>query len=316
MAPVDRSSGQRYPPPMFVDLATLMQIQSLELRARFLIDGFLSGLHRSPAHGFSVEFTEYRPYVPGDDLRYLDWHLLARSDRYYIKQFEDETNLSCSLLLDNSRSMSFGSVGYSKADYGKTLAGTLACFLTRQRDGVGLFRISAGLDESIPPRFRPGHLHRVLHGLECPPEGTSSGLLPALEEVAPRLKRRGLLVIISDLLMPLEQWETRLAELKATGSDIVLFQILDPAERELSFDQSALFVDAETGQELYIDPEMARGTYRQRLEEHLHSIRQTCERQGVFWQQLNTTDPLEQVLFDFLKIRTRLGRVRHSSRQY
>src|SRR5690606_38215138 len=129
--------------------------------ARAVMDGFFAGLHRSPSHGFSVEFTEYREYVAGDDLRYLDWRLFARSDRYYIKRFEEETNLRCYLLVDNSQSMNFGSLGYSKADYAKTLAGTIAYFLHQQRDTVGLFRFSESLDEVIPPRYRPGHLRQI-----------------------------------------------------------------------------------------------------------------------------------------------------------
>ena len=299
------SSGP-YPAPSFIDPTTLMQIKSLELRARAVVEGLFSGLHRSPYHGFSVEFTEYRQYVDGDDLRYLDWRLFARSDRYYIKRFEDETNLRCHVLLDNSRSMSYGSLPYSKADYGKTLAGTLAYFLNSQRDAIGLLRFSETVDEFIPPRYRPGHLRRVLLSLEHQPEGTSTGILPALEQVAERVKRRALFLLVTDLLTPLEELESRLGYLRSGGSDVSIFQILDPAELDFPFEEATLFVDAETGKELYVDPAVARQSYQQKMQQHLKEIDEMSGRMGIHLTRLTTDTPLERALLDFLKIRKQL----------
>jgi len=301
--------SNRYPAPGFVDLETVMRIESLELRARAIVDGFLAGLHRSPARGFSVEFTEYRQYVTGDDLRYLDWRLLARSDRYHIKQFEDETNLRCTLIFDNSRSMSYGSLSYSKAAYAKTLAGTLAYFLNHQRDAVGLFRISSGIDEFLPPRHRRGHLPHLLNSLQHAPAGTGTGLIPALEQIAERVSRRGLLIIISDLLTSLEDWGTRLDYLRATGNKIVVFQVLDPAELDFPFPQAALFVDVETGQEIYVDPATARGPYQERFQQHLQTAQAACEHLGIPLVRLTTQTPLEEALFDFLRSQTTVARV-------
>src|SRR5260221_8325875 len=150
----------------YIDPAALMRIKNLQLRAKVVVDGFLSGMHKSPIHGFSVEFTEYRAYSPGDDLRYLDWRLLARSDRYYLKRFEDETNLRCYLLVDLSRSMAFRSLAYDKAEYARTAAATIAYFLTLQRDAVGLITFDQAIQEYLPVRFRPGHMHRLMLCLE------------------------------------------------------------------------------------------------------------------------------------------------------
>lgn len=310
MATLSVGAGGQYPPPTFIDPVTLMQIESLELRAKAVMEGFFSGLHRSPWHGFSVEFTEYRQYVPGDDLRYLDWRLFARSDRYYIKRFEDETNLRCHLLLDNSRSMSYGSLSYNKADYGKTLAGTIAYFLNQQRDAVGLFRFSDELDEYIPPRYRSGHLRRVLVALDQQPQGSSTGLIAALEQVAERVRKRSLFILISDLLTSLDQLESRLAYLRTTGSEVALFQVLDPAEIDFSFDQAALFVDAETGREVYVDPQSARRDYQSRLQAHLDSVSTCCDRLGIHLSRVTTDVPLEQVLFDFLRTRMQVMQTR------
>src|SRR6186997_622570 len=175
----------------FIDPAALMRIKSMQLRAKAVVEGFLSGLHKSPYHGFSVEFTEYREYSPGDDLRYLDWKLFARSDRYYLKRFEDETNLRCYLLVDLSKSMGFGSQSYDKATYAKTAAATIAYFLSLQRDAVGLITFDAAIKDFLPARFRPGHLHRLMMALEQAPAGTATDLTAPLEQVAKMAHKRG-----------------------------------------------------------------------------------------------------------------------------
>src|SRR6187549_2437652 len=167
-----------------IDPQVLMRIKNLELRARIVVQGFWNGLHRSPYHGFSVEFTEYRQYTPGDDPRYLDWRLYARSDRYYLKRFEDETNLRCYLLVDLSRSMGYSSLAYDKAEYAKTAAATIAYFLSLQRDAVGLVTFDAAIKDYLPARFRPGHLHRLMLCLEQTPAGTGTDLTAPLEQVA------------------------------------------------------------------------------------------------------------------------------------
>jgi uncharacterized protein (DUF58 family) len=290
----------------YIDAATLMQIRSLELRAKGVVEGFLTGLHRSPYHGFSVEFTEYRQYVPGDDPRYLDWRLYARSDRYYVKRFEDETNLRCFLLVDTSKSMSYGSLAYSKADYARTLAATFGYFLSLQRDAVGLARFDAEIEDFLPARYRPGHLRRIMLALERPADGTSTDLARPLEQAAERIGKRGLLVLISDLLAPVEELQTRLGYFRARGHEVVIFQTLDPAERTLSFDRPALFHDLESGREIYVDPAATRREYQRRLDEHIARIQQVCDGLGMDYRLAPTDQPLEVSLGEFLRSRARL----------
>lgn len=299
-------------PSATVDLATLMRIRNLELRAKVVVEGFWTGLHKSPFHGFSVEFTEYRQYSPGDDPRYLDWRLYARSDRYYVKRFEDETNLRCHVLLDASRSMGFGSLPYTKADYATTLAATLAQFLFDQRDAVGLVRFDAELRELLPARFRPGHLHRLMVALERPLEGTATDLSGVLDRIAEFVSKRGLLVLISDLLAPLERLQASLGALASRGHEVVLFQLLDPAEAAFGFDQPAVFVDLESGRELYVEPGQTRSVYLERLAAHNAAIAAVCEKLGLELHPIRSDRPLELVLFDFLHGRMRRG---HSRRR-
>jgi uncharacterized protein (DUF58 family) len=292
----------------FIDPTALMRIKNLELRARHVVEGFLSGLHKSPYHGFSVEFTEYRQYSPGDDLRYLDWRLFARSDRYYIKRFEDETNLRCYLLVDLSRSMAYGSLTYDKAEYAKTAAATIAYFLSLQRDAVGLVTFDAAIQEYLPARFRPGHLHRLLLGLERSPGGTSTDLAVPLEQVAKVSRKRGMVVLLSDLLAPVERLETHLGYLRSQGHEVVVLRILDPAEIAFPFAEAAMFLDLESGRELYVDPESVRETYCRRFAEHAAALAGTCNRLGIDLVDLTSDRPLELALFDLLNSRLKRGR--------
>ncbi|MCH7685262.1 MAG: DUF58 domain-containing protein [Planctomycetes bacterium] len=280
-----------------------MRINSLELRAKLVVEGFWNGLNRSPYHGFSVEFTEYRQYSPGDDPRYLDWKLFARSDRYYIKRFEDETNLRCHLLLDLSRSMEYGSLSYTKLDYARTLAATLAYFLSTQRDAVGLVTFHEQIEETIPARYRVGHLRRLLVALERQVGGAETDLIQPLEQIAERVSKRGMLILISDLLAPVDQFETNLGYLRARGHEVLLFHIIDPAELSFEFDQPMLFEDAESRREIYVDPSKAREGYLRKLEAHLAGVRASCERLGITYRQFSTDTPLESALSEFLRSR-------------
>ncbi len=292
----------------FIEPAALMRIKNLELRAKIVVDGFLSGLHKSPYHGFSVEFTEYRQYTPGDDLRYLDWRLLARSDRYYLKRFEDETNLRCYLLVDLSRSMGFGSLEYDKAEYAKTVAATLAYFLSHQRDAVGLVTFDAAIRDFLPARFRPGHMHRLMMCLERAPAGSATDLVSPLEQIAKTARKRGLVVLLSDLLAPVEELEKRLGYLRSQGHEVVILRILDPAETDFPFREEAMFYDLESGRELYVDPQATRQRYQQRFAEHAAGLKTACSRLGIDLYELRTDRPLDLALFDLLSGRMRRGR--------
>lgn len=292
-----------------IDPIALMAIRSLELRARVVVEGFWNGLHRSPYHGFSVEFTEYRQYSPGDDTRYLDWRLYARSDRYYLKRFEDETNLRCHLLVDQSRSMNYGSLPHTKADYARTLAATLAWFLNGQGDAVGLFTFSGRVHEYLPARHRHGHLRQLMLALEKDFNGTETNLGEPLRRVADLARKRGMIVFISDLLAPLEELERNFARLAAAGHEVVVFQVLDPNELAFDFSNAVLFQDVETQRDLYIDPDAIRPEYQRRLQAHTEEIQGACRKLGFSFHRLVSNQPMELALFDFLKSRISRGKV-------
>lgn len=285
-----------------------MRIKNLQMRAKVVVEGFLSGLHKSPIHGFSVEFTEYRQYSPGDDLRYLDWRLFARSDRYYLKRFEDETNLRCYLLVDLSRSMGFRSLDYDKAEYARTVAATIAYFLSLQRDAVGLVTFDQAIREYLPARFRPGHMHRLMMCLERALAGTATDFAAPLEQIAKTARKRGLVVLLSDLLAPVDTIETRLGYLRSQGHEIVVIRILDPAEVGFTFHDESLFLDLESGRELYIDPHAARQQYQQRFADHARALSRACSGLGTDFYQLTTDQPLDLALFDLLNARMRRRR--------
>lgn len=292
----------------FVDAKALMAIRSLELRARVVVEGFWNGLHRSPYHGFSVEFTEYRQYSPGDDTRYLDWRLYARSDRYYLKKFEDETNLRCHLLVDQSRSMSYGSIGHTKSDYAHTLAATLAWFLNDQGDAVGLFTFAEEVREYLPARHRHGQVRQLMLALEKETAGRGTNLGEPLRRVAELARKRGLIVLISDLLAPADELERNLARLGAAGHEVVVFQVLDPNEISFSFPGAALFQDVESRREVYLDPEVVRSEYQRKFQEHGLAVEGICHKLGFGFHRLLTDEPLEQALHDFLRLRSRRGK--------
>jgi uncharacterized protein (DUF58 family) len=295
-----------------VDPKALMAIRGLELRARVVVEGFWNGLHRSPHHGFSMEFTEYRQYSPGDDIRYLDWRLYARSDRYYLKKFEDETNLRCHLLVDQSRSMGYGSIGHTKSDYARTLAATLAWFLNEQGDAVGLFSFADKVRDYLPARHRQGHVRRLMLALEKNPEGGETNLGEPLRRVAELARKRGLVVLVSDLLAPIDELERNLARLGAAGHELVIFQVLDPNEIEFNFPNAALFQDVESRREIYLDPEVVRSEYQRQFHDHGSRVEGISLKLGFGFHRLLTSQPLELALHDFLRIRSRRGkRIRH-----
>ncbi len=287
----------------FLDPAALMRVKSLELRARMVMEGFWKGLHRSPYHGFSVEFSEYRPYVRGDDPRFLDWKVMARTDRAYLKKFEDETNLRAHLLLDRSRSMTYGSGGYTKADYSATLAATFAYFLMGQQDAVGLTTFDRGIDSHLPARNRPGQLRQILLQLEKAPAGESTDLGAAMKGLHELIRKRSFIVLLSDLLAPIDDLERQIGYFAAARHEIAVFQFLDPRELDFDFDKATHFRDKESGRDLFVDPATAKAGYLGRLNSHLEAIRKLCAKNAATYRLVPTNEPLEQVLFEFVNLR-------------
>lgn len=308
-APLPSQAGPPRAPIGFVDPKVLMAIGSLELRARLVVEGFWTGLHRSPHHGFSVEFNEYRSYSPGEDTRALDWRLYARSDRYYVKKFEAETNLRCHLLVDQSGSMAYQSAGYAKWDCARTLAASLAWFLNEQGDAVGLFTFDRRVREYLPPRRRHGHLRRLMLALEGRPDGKETNLAEPLRRAAELARQRGLIVLVSDLLAPVVDLGPALARLAAAGHEAVVFQVLDPNELAFEFPAAALFEDIETRRDFFLDPALVRAGYQRRLERHGREVEELCRNLGFAFHRFVTDRPIELALLDFLRSRRRRGKL-------
>ena len=294
--------------PVFADPAALMRIRSLELRARTVVEGFWKGLHRSPRHGFSAEFAEYRQYVPGDDIRYLDWKVLGKRDKSYIRKFREETNLRCHLLLDLSRSMAYGSGSYTKLEYGRTLAATLAVFLHQQGDEIGLLTFDEVARDFLPPRQRAGHLHAILAALGRPALGKSAALHAPVEAILSRGRMRGLAFVISDFLTPLDELKAPLSALAACGHDVTLFQTLDPAEIHFTFDSSVNFEDLESGRVIPADPSQVRAGYLKKFAAHQDGLKTLCDTLGIIHHLLPSDQPLETALHAYLSDHRGRGR--------
>ena len=290
-----------------IDASSIMQIKNLTMRAKSIVEGFASGLHRSPVHGFSVEFSEYRPYVVGDDPRSIDWKLLARSDRYYVKQYEDETNRRCYIAVDQSQSMDYGSVGYTKAQYAQTIAATFAYYLTLQRDAVGVMTCGTASADFLPPRHRPGHLQQLMRLLSLESRGTQSKLGESLSQLAGLSRRRGLVVLVSDLLTDPESLAQPLGYLRGRGHELLVIRVLDPSEITLDFKQSTMLIDAETGREMYIDPLAARREYQDRFRAHEAQLIDICHRRSARLVTITTDEPPESALLELINRRATIA---------
>lgn len=297
------SSGAR-----FIDPAVLARIDNLELLARTVVDGFLTGLHHSPYLGFSLDFAEHRPYMPGDDVRRIDWRLFARTDRHYIKLFEAETNANFAILLDVSRSMSYGSHDVTKLDYARYLSAALAFFSNRQRDRVGLVTFDHDIVDYVPPSMK--HMDTVLHVLDRTEAGRPGSLAAPLLRITQRLSRKGILVIISDFYEEPDQILKSVGLLRARGHDVIVFHVLDPSELEFPFEDPSGFEDMETGEQVPVIPERLRDDYRRLVQEHVDELDKRFAARRIDYQLLDTSKPLDLALFQYLSARERLSRAR------
>ncbi len=290
----------------YLDPIALMRFGISPFIARRIVEGFLSGLHHSPFHGFSVEFADHREYVPGDDLKFLDWMLYARTDHYYIKRSEDETNVRCFMLLDRSASMAFGTTGMTKWDYACFLATCLAYLMLKQQDAVGLalFGTTPGL--MVPPRCRSTHLSQIMRVMIQNPPSGGTAMAASLQAMLPRIKRRSLVVLISDLL---DEPAATLKAIRLFAShkhEVVVFHVQDPTEINFDFEGAALFKDVETGEEIEIDPTALREDYQARASEAGAFFRAGLNEMGIDYQPLNTRQPYDLALYAYLKRRSGL----------
>ena len=289
----------------FLDPAVVARLGTLELKARTIVEGFLSGLHRSPFKGFSVEFAEYRQYMPGDDLATIDWKVYARSDRHYVKKFEEETNLDCHVMLDVSGSMAYGTHGITKHEYAQCLAASLGYLMNRQRDAVGLAAFDERIVSMLPASARPGHLRALLVTLDRLHPGSATNVARPLHQLAEGLHKRGLVVLISDLLDDPERVIRGLRHFQFRGSDVIVFHVLDPDEIDFPFDRPTRFEDLETGQDVLAVPSVARAHYVDAMAALIERYRRELGASGIDYQLLRTTEPLEMALLAYLSTRTR-----------
>jgi uncharacterized protein (DUF58 family) len=290
----------------FIDPQTLTRIASLELIARTVVEGFISGLHRSPHLGFSVNFAEYRPYRPGDDIRKIDWKVYGRTDRFFLKEYEGETNTSLHLILDCSRSMAYKSRGITKLEYGQFLAASLGYFAFKQRDAVGFTTYADDIVEFVPARGSIGHLNTVLHAIERAQAGAKTNFIKSLVNVSERLRRRGIVVVISDLYEDPDNVLDGLRHLTFRGNDVIVFQILDPEELRFDFPDAAQFVDMETRSEMHVIPDYVRQEYRKLLQRQIAQYEKECRKDRMDFALIDTSQPLDSALFSYLVKRQQL----------
>jgi len=301
----------------FLDPVTVSRLETLPIRARVIVEGALSGLHRARLHGSSVEFAEHKEYSPGDEIRHIDWKVYARADRFYVKQFEQESELACTLVLDASGSMDYRGRGLSKLAYAAHLLAALAYLLIRQRDKVGLMVYGdPALDRYVPPRARPAHLHDLMTVLEeVSQEGgrgeeSTAEALDRLGELARH--RRSLLVVASDMFDPEGRALGVMRRLRARGHDVALFQVLDEDELQLPFEGLTLFESLEGKRELLAEPPAVRKEYLRRMGAFLEQVKGECASGGIDHHLVPTSRALEQSLLDFLTSRTRQGAPRRA----
>jgi uncharacterized protein (DUF58 family) len=278
----------------------------MELKARTIVEGFLAGLHRSPFKGFSVEFAEYRQYMPGDDLSTIDWKVYARSDRFYVKKFEEETNLDCHILLDVSRSMGYASGGISKLEYGTYLAASLGYLMNRQRDAVGFMAFDERIVSMLPASARGGHLRALLVSLDRLQLGERSDVSKPLHQLADMLSKRGMVILISDLFDDPEAVVSGLKHLRFKGTDVIVFHLLDRAELTFPFERPSRFHDLENDDEIMAVPSLVREEYLKQIGDLIELYRRELRVVGIDYELVDTSKPLELALLSYLSVREKM----------
>ena len=296
------------PGARFMDPVVLARIGNLELVSRAVVDGFINGLHKTPYFGASVDFAEHRGYVPGDDIRRMDWKLWARTDRYYIKEYEAETNMNFSVLLDVSKSMDYGSIGITKLDYARILTACLTNLVHHQRDRVGFVAFDSEVVEHVPPSAK--HMDTVLHTLDKLKAGRPGRLREPLHKLAEHFGRRGVLVVISDFYDDPEAIVDAVTPLRFRGNEIIVFHVLDPAELNFGFTDAQAFEDLESGEQMPVVPASLRKEYQTLVRAHIDALQQKFSEVRIDYSMLDTSQPLDHALNRYLGSRARKMRGR------
>ena len=287
------------------DPKVLAGVKGLYLRSRFVVDGVMAGIHASRAKGVSSEFEEHRGYAPGDDTRHIDWKAFAKFDRYFIKEYHETTNLKATLVVDCSSSMGYASDGVSKFDYGSTLAASLAHLMLKQQDAVGLITFSDKIEKMLPPKGAHDHLFSILKVLEDTRPSGKTSAASVLQDLAASLKRRGLIILISDLLEKPEEVAKGLKQIRSRGSEVIVFHILDRDELEFPFKEPSLFQDMEDELSLLADPQAIRKAYLNALEVLIDQYRQACVSHRIDYSLFDTSVALDRALVKYLNWRQR-----------
>jgi uncharacterized protein (DUF58 family) len=291
----------------FLDPAVVSKLASMELRARLVVEGFVTGLHRSPYKGFSVEFAEHRQYMPGDPLKHIDWKVYGKTDRFYVKEYEEETNLRGYILLDSSASMAYGDAGVSKLEYSRYLAAALIYLMLKQQDSVGLLVFDEVVAEFIPPRSNPRQLHVLLSELDRTSASSRTDVGMVLHDLARKVRRRGLVILISDLLDDPDKILPGLKHFRHMKHEVIVFHVLDPMEAEFRFDGDATFRDMETGETMTTEPFSIRKDYVEAVDRWMALLRRECAESRIDYVPIKTSTPYDRALFSYLEKRKRLG---------
>ncbi len=291
----------------YLDPSVVSKLNSLELKARAVVEGFMVGYHKSPYHGFSVEFSEHRPYLQGDSIKNIDWKVYARKEKFFVKRYEEETNLVCNIILDTSKSMSYQNKGkLSKLEYGKILAASLSYLMIKQQDAVGLTLFSDKIENEIQPKASRVYLNRILAALVEANSSNATNTSKCLDVVSERIKKRGLVIIISDFFDDTEKILNSIKRFRYKKNEVVVFQLLDPIEKNFAFEKDAIFVDLETGEELTTQSVQIQKEYQKTFKEYLHKLSSECINSGVDYNLIDTSQDFDTALLSYFKKRIKL----------
>ena len=291
----------------YLEPEMVARLSNMSLRARLVVEGYIIGQHKSPFHGFSVEFAEHRAYGPGDEIRHIDWKLYGKTDRFFVKQYEEETNLRSYILLDTSRSMEYKSNKISKLDYGNYLSAALAYLMINQQDGVGLTLFDNQIQPFIPPRSKPSHVNTILTHLDKTGSGKDTDVGIVLHEMAERIKKRGLIILISDLFDETENIINGLKHFRHNKQEIIVFHVMDRKELNFDFSNRTKFKDMETDEQITTEPWKIRKIYQKAIQSYQDELRLRCREQKIDYVPLFTDQNLDLALNEYLKKRQRLG---------
>lgn len=291
----------------FLDPSVISKLNSLELKARLVVEGFMVGLHKSPYHGFSVEFTEHRPYMQGDGLKDIDWKVYGKTERFFIKQYEEETNLKSFILLDTSSSMKYSSgKNLTKLEYASTLVAGLTYLMIKQQDAVGLALYAEKINKYFPPKMSKAYMHEILKSIASVKASDKTRTAECLNIIAEKIKRRGLVIIVSDFFDDINSILKALKHFRYKKNEVIVFQILDPIERSFAFGKDAIFKDLETLEEMTTQPYQIQKSYREAMNEFINRIKSECLNSNIEYNLIETSAPFDKALFSYIQKRARL----------